>query len=164
MPTVKHPFAILAPVPLRHLETGLDVAAKEAFVAFGTMKWELLVKVDEMREGDPIPVLIYPSHEDVPAKDGLVVSWWGWYVGHKSSKNGAHPSGMKYRPQSTAENTEDNQGHWAAFWHVEGLRRLPPEKQLPIGKIQGFKGGWRKSATPRGPEIVTLPESLSHES
>lgn len=34
---------------------------------------------------------------------------------------------------------------------------------MPIGKIQGFKGGWRKTAPPRGPELVTLPELLSCE-
>jgi hypothetical protein len=157
-----HDFAFLAPVPLQHLQSGLKVAAR-GYVAFGTRKWELLRKLDEMREGAPVPALIYPSHEDVPAKLTFLVCWYGWYVGHVDSPHGKHPLGMEHRPESTAQNPNDNQGHWAAFWHVEGLRELPKEKHVPIGKIGTIKGGWRKNAPPRGPELVELPELLSHE-
>lgn len=51
----------------------------------------------------------------------------------------------------------------AAFWRVAGLRELPKEKWLPIGKIGTIKDGWREDAPPRGPELVALPESLSYE-
>jgi hypothetical protein len=34
-------FAILAPVPLEHLQSGKDIAETEGFVAFGSRKWEL---------------------------------------------------------------------------------------------------------------------------
>lgn len=158
-----HDFAILAPVPLEHLDSGLIVARREGLVAYGTMKWELLGKVDGMRKGARVAVLMYPSHEDVPAKDSFVVSWFGWYEGSVYSVNGAHPDGMKYRPQSTAKYPADNRGHWAAFWHVKNLRALSADKQISIGKIQGYKGGWRKDKPPRGPELVTLPEKLSYE-
>ena len=33
-----------------------------------------------------VPVLIYPSHEDVAAKLNFVVSWLGWYVGCEESE------------------------------------------------------------------------------
>lgn len=156
-------FAILAPVPAEHLWAGLDVIAKEGKVAFGTRKWELFRQLDQMREGSRVAVLIYPSHLDGEGSASLVVSWFGWYAGSVDSVGGAHPDGMRFRPATTAKYPTDNKGSWAAFWHVEGLRELPPSKRLAIGKIAGFKGGWRKNAPPRGPELVTLPEMLSYE-
>ncbi|MBY0324751.1 MAG: hypothetical protein K2X72_38980 [Reyranella sp.] len=156
-------YAILAPVPLEHLQSALDGGSDWKYVAFGTRKWELFRQVDAMRDGSRVAMLIYPSHEDENAKTSLVVSWFGWYVGCIDGIGGAHPEGMTFRPPSTALNPSDNKGHWAAFWHVAGLRELPKEKQMPIGKIEGFKGGWRKTAPPRGPELVTLPEKLSYE-
>lgn len=80
-----HDFALLAPVPLEHLMSGLKLQAAKDFIAFGTRKWELLRKVDLMR-GRAVPVLVYPSHEDVPAENSFVVSWFGWYIGHAEHK------------------------------------------------------------------------------
>jgi len=155
-------YAILAPVPLQHLESGLDICSKEGSVAFGTRKWEFFRDLDEKRDGQPVAALIYPSHdEDLPAKLTFIVSWFGWYVRSVDSRRGFHPDGMKYRPPTTE--ITDNKDNWATFWHVEGLRELPRVKQLPIGRIQGIRGGWRKNAPPRGPELVTLPELLSYE-
>ena len=57
-------FSILAPVPLEHLQSGRAIASATGFVAFGSRKWELFRKVDELRGGARVPVLIYPSHED----------------------------------------------------------------------------------------------------
>lgn len=158
-----HHFAVLAPVPLEHLQSGQEVSKHKGFVAFGTRKWELLRKLDVMCEGAPVPVLIYPSHEDVPAKESFLVCWFGWYVGHVDGVMGQHPLGMNHRPPTTAQYPDDNKGHWAAFWHVEGLCELPKEKRLPISKIGTIKDGWRKNAPPRGPELVALPEILSYE-
>jgi hypothetical protein len=158
-----HSFAILAPVPLEHLKTGLTTAAEHPFVAYGTMRWELLRKLDQMRGGAPVATLIYPSHEGEDAPSNCRIGWFGWYVGHVDSKGGTHPDGMTYRPSSTGNYPADNKGHWAAFWHVAGLRRLPKHHELLIGKVQGFKGGWRKDAPPRGPELITLPDHLYDE-
>jgi hypothetical protein len=156
-------FAILAPVPEEHLVSGLQTIAAEGKVAFGTRKWELFRKIDGMRDGARVAVLIYPSHLDGEGKGTFVVSWFGWYAGSVEGVKGAHPDGMKYRPASTAAYQLDNQGSWATFWHVNGLRQLPAAKRLSIGRIEGYKGGWRKNAPPRGPELVTLPELLSYE-
>jgi hypothetical protein len=156
-------FAILAPVPLEHLESGLEIVASQGEVAFGTMKWELFRRVDAERNGARVAVLIYPSGEDVPAKPSFIVSWFAWYRRTESSVMGAHPDGMKFRPPTTAKYPLDNKGHWAAFWHVSGFRELPNQKCLAIGKLKGAKGGWRKTAPPRGPELIILPESLSYE-
>jgi hypothetical protein len=158
-----HHFAILAPVPHKHLESGEPVAEATGYVAFGTAKWELFQKIEADRDGAAIPVLIYPSDNDAAVSTSLMVSWWGWYIGHTQSKAGAHIDGMVHRPPSTAKYPADNTGHWPIFWHVKGVRRLAQEKQLPISKVPTIKGGWRKNAPPRGPELVALPEALSYE-
>jgi len=151
-------FAILAPVPLEHLKSGRELAATQPFVAYGTNKWDLMAKIDERAQGERVPMLLYPSHEGVEADPSCIVSWFGWYVGHKFANNaGRYPDASK-RPVSTKTD-----GPFAAFWHIEGLRELPKDKQTPIGKIQGFKGGWRKDAPPRGPELVLLPEIFEDE-
>jgi hypothetical protein len=153
-------FSILGPVPLEHLQSGRAIASATGFVAFGSRKWELFRKVDELRGGARVPVLIYPSHEDVAAKLSFVVSWLGWYVGCEESGNGKHSKGMAHRPPTTGQYTSDNQGHWAVFWHVCDLHELPAAQRLPISAIQTVKGGWRKTAPPRGPELVATPSTL----
>lgn len=153
-------FAILAPVPLEHLQSSTDIAQKNGFVAFGSWKWELFRKIDELRDGARVPVLIYPSHEDVPTKLSFVVSWLGWYVGCEESGNGKHSKGMTHRPPTTSQYTSDNQGHWAVFWHVCDLHELSVTQRLPISAIQTIRGGWRKTAPPRGPELVAFPSTL----
>lgn len=153
-------FAILAPVPLEHLQSGAQIAKDTGFVAFGSRKWELFRKVDEMREGLAVPVLIYPSHEDVPAKDSFIVSWAGWYLGAEETPNGRHSGGMAHRPPTTGQYGGDNQGYWAVFWHVRDLIDLPQSQRLPISAVQTIKGGWRKDAPPRGPELVATPSTI----
>src|SRR5690606_29577888 len=128
-------FAILAPVPSEHRCSGKDVATAEGFVAFGSMKWELFRRVDALRGGQEVPVLIYPSHEGAPAKLSFVVSWFGWYIGHVDSVGGSHPDNMKHRPPTTGHFPPDNSGHWAVFWHVTRLRQLSKELRMPIGDI-----------------------------
>ncbi|MFD2262816.1 hypothetical protein ACFSM5_07945 [Lacibacterium aquatile] len=153
-------FSILAPVPLEHLKTGREIAITTGFVAFGSRKWDLFRKVDELRGAAPVPVLIYPSHEGVSAKSNFLVSWLGWYVGCEESGSGKHSKGLTHRPPTTGQNVSDNQGHWAVFWHVSDLYELPVGQRLPISAIQTVKGGWRKSAAPRGPELVSTPSAL----
>lgn len=150
-------FAILAPVPLQHLQSGVAIARDTSFVAFGSRKWELFRKVDELRSGARVPVLIYPSHELLPAKISFIVSWVGWYVGSEESGSGKHSKGMVHRPPTTDDDTSGNRDDWAVFWHVCDLRELPIAQRLPISAIRTVKGGWRKSAPPRGPELVATP-------
>lgn len=153
-------FAILAPVPVEHLQFGADIARKSGFVAFGSRKWELFRKVDELRGSARVPVLIYPSHEDVPANASFIVSSFGWYIGCEESGNGKPSKGMTHRPPTTSHYASDNQGHWAVFWHFCDLQELLAGQCLPISRIQTIKGGRRKTAPPRGPEIVATPSTL----
>jgi len=153
-------FAILAPVPLEHLQSGVQIAQDTGFVAFGSRKWELFRKIDQMRAGNPVPVLIYPSHEDVPASASFIVSWKGWYLGSEEAPKGRHSTGMTHRPPTTGQYEGDNHGHWAVFWHIQSLTELPPAQRLPISSIQTITSGWRKEAPPRGPELVAPPSTI----
>jgi hypothetical protein len=163
VPDVTDEFAIVAPVPLEHLETGEGVAKDTGYVAFGSMKWELFRDIDQRRGDAAVPVLIYPSADDSPTSLALRIAWCGLYIGSSESKGGAHVSGMRHRPSSTEKYAGDNKGHWAVFWHVSDLRRIEPAKQLPISALQTVKGGWRKNAPPRGPELVQVPDALRAE-
>ena len=164
-----HHFALLAPVPREHLLSGCLIAEATGFVAFGTRKWELLRELNTKRCDDDglitgrVAVLIYASLDSIPAQNSSIVSWFGWYDGSEETSNGAHSQKMKHRPPTTAAYPTDNRGHWAAFWHVRGLRELPLAKRKPVGEIARIVGGLRKNAAPHGPELVELPETLSYE-
>lgn len=149
-------FALFAPVPSVHLRDGLDVCTSKGKVAFGSRAWEVFRELDEIRSGQTLPVLIYASMADTYGP--VVVSWMGDYLGHVESKGGAHPSGMDFRPPSTAEHTSDNLGWWAIFWEVANLKELPAEQRLSVERIQSRKGDFYKSSfIPEGPIIVQNP-------
>lgn len=150
-------LALLAPVPQGHLEAGQTVAAERGFVAFGSRKFELFRLIEERREGWPVPVLIYASHEEEPVTLNSLISWVGWYIGSEETHSGRHSRGMEHRPATTADNPTDNLGYWAVFWHVERLQPLAVENRFPLSRLQTIAGGWRKDAPPRGPELVARP-------
>ena len=152
-------FAILASVPLEHLESGRVVAAEKGFVAFGSEKFELFRDIEQRRKGKQVLSLIYASH-DQDAKGTPKVSWVGWYIDRKESNNGRHPRGMEHRPPTTTKNATDNRGHWAVFWHVRQLEPLAAGDCLRISELYTLKGARRKPAAPRGPELVDFPASI----
>ena len=134
------------------------------FVAFGSNKWELFREIDKLRQGRKIAALLYPSYDDTALHLNYMISWFGWYAGHVESKGGAHPLGMKHRPPTTAKYPADNAGYWSVFWHVAGLHELPKGKRLKISGTESWASGkWRKSAAPRGPELIALPSELANE-
>lgn len=153
-------FALLAPVPLEHLISGQEVCEQTGFGAFGSGDWEFFRNLDALREGQPVPVLFYPSHDDTSDFRAFKVSWIGWYVGHVESRNGAHPKKMLHRPPTTEKYSGDNLGVWAVFWHVRGLTELPAEKRMAISDLETVAGGWRKDAPPRGPQRVAWPANI----
>lgn len=151
-------FALLAPVPREHLDGAQEIADSEGFVAFGSMKWELFRQLDTIRNEQPVPVLIYPSHEGVSAKLTFTIAWTGWYIGHVEAVGGAHPDGMKHRPKSMAKYANDVSGYWAVFWHVKDLKPLPEDEHQPISSLKSHASSkYRLNAPPRGPEIVARP-------
>ncbi|MGO8657259.1 hypothetical protein ACC771_16785, partial [Rhizobium ruizarguesonis] len=74
--------------------------------------------------------------------------------------NGRHSQGMQHRPPTTGQYSNDNKGHWAVFWHLSQLQQLAVKDRFPISKLQTVKGGWRKNAPPRGPELVAVPSFI----
>lgn len=149
-------IALLAPVPLVHLQDGVETCASKGKVAFGSRAWEVFRELDELRAGRDIPALIYASmaNSDGPA----VVSWQAQYIGHVDSRNGAHPAGMEFRPPSTVEYASDNLGWWAVFWEVRDLKEIPEEQRLSVQEIQSRAGQYYKpSFIPEGPIIVQNP-------
>lgn len=150
MPTV----ALLAPVPIEHLRDAIAVCEAEGKVAFGSRAWEVFRELDAERHGAPVDVYIYPSGD--PKSEKLEASWYGRYVGHVESKNGAHPEGMRLRPPSTAKYPADNKGHWAVFWELDQIRELPAIERISTGDFVGHKTGkqYKKNFVPEGPLIV----------
>lgn len=157
MSAVTHKVSLLASVPEVHLQSGAEICRNEGFVAFGSMAWELFRKLDVLRDGLPVEVLIYPSHAGESVD--YTVRWRGKYIGHVHSEGGAHPDGMRHRPPTTTSNPEDNLGHWAVFWHVSDLQPLSDEEAIPIGRLRGYgkKQPYGRGFVPRGPVIVEAP-------
>lgn len=148
--------ALLAPVPMVHLEDGEGKCQEMGKVAFGSRAWEVFRELDALRNKEPVPVLIYASMTDIDGPPS--VTWRARYLGHVHSKNGAHPDGMKYRPPSTGEHPSDNVGHWAVFWEVDELHRLRADEIILIKSLQGLSGKYYKPEfVPEGPIIVQNP-------
>ena len=66
-------IALLAPVPLVHLEDGANICHEKGKVAFGSRSWEVFRELDELRKKQPVPVLIYASISDA---GGLPLVTW----------------------------------------------------------------------------------------
>lgn len=145
-------FAILAPVPEVHLEASKEVLSREASVAFGTGHYSLFDKVDELRQGEPIQVFIYASHEEAQAERSFMVKWRGFYVYQVRHSDGRHPE-EKFRPVSALTDKPS----WMTFWHVAELEKMDKADWFPISKVPAMKGGWTKREPPRGPVLVGLP-------
>jgi len=151
-----NPFVqLLAPVPLGHLQSGLQVLAAERYVAFGSRAWELFRKLDELRADRPVRIWIYASdnpNQPLP----LSATWTGVYVGHVTSRGGAHPQGMRYRPESTRRYEGDNSGEWAVFLHVTELRELSAGEYLPIHAMTGLDkaSSYSQAFAPEGPILI----------
>ena len=67
-------LALLTPVPVEHLHSGLEVCTREGRVAYGSNSGLCLAGLRHDLEGEECDVLFFASHEGVsgPAK----VTWW----------------------------------------------------------------------------------------
>jgi hypothetical protein len=147
-------IALLAPVPLVHLLDGETTAATKGKVAFGSDNQNLFLRLDSLREGMPVDVYIYASHND--GQGHCDASWHARYIRHVESKRGTHPDGMEYRPLSTAKVSER---HSKLFWEVEDLRRLPKEQRMALAELTGFgkKKSYGHAFAPKGPLLIEHP-------
>jgi hypothetical protein len=64
MSEVEPSVELLAPVPLEHLRSGLEVLAHEPFVAPGSRAWQVFRTLDELRADHAVRVWIYASDND----------------------------------------------------------------------------------------------------
>lgn len=128
-------FALLAPIPLPHLEGAIALLKEKEFVLFGSDKFVDVFDRTEIGSD----VLIYVSHDDAaPA-----VSYRGTYhgiVGDPMQMRQLERQG--YRPPSTVGEK------WALFWKVSAIEKLA--KPIALSDIQLATGGYLKGY-PRGP-------------
>ena len=152
-------FALLAPVPLVHLESAQRVAERVPYVAFGSMKWEFFQEVDAARRSQPVHALLYPSHDEDRAEFSYKVGWLGWYIGSSSDQSEKHADEKAGRRPPTAIGDErDTPSFWAVFWRVARLTRIPPQKWVEIRALNNYRtGDGRENAPPRGPERIRIP-------
>jgi hypothetical protein len=110
-----------------------------------------------LRNGLPVDVFIYAAHNPLAQK--LAISWRAVYVGHVESLNGAHPEGMKFRPPSTGNYSDDNYGYWAVFWEIEDLHPLNESDYIPTGRFRGLekRKSYGKNFAPEGPILIHVP-------
>lgn len=154
------PFAILAPVPGAHLDSGTPLSWDREYVCFGSNAWELFRHADELAAGEPVPVLFYRSHDDSQAPT-CVVSAAGWYIGHtqdpaemtRDTKEGRRPPSMQLHAGGS-----DDIIHWGVFWRVVRIRPLEPAHQRPFREFKLLASKRSKqNAPPRGPVLIQRP-------
>lgn len=154
-------FAILAPVPRIHLEHAPGVAALTGYVSFGSDKWEVFRDVDSRRNGEPVRVLVYASHNEDLAEWGYVVAWQGLYIGSVedySAKRADEQSGHRPPSTHTTGSPTDRASGWALFWRVRDLIELPESERRELRHLQSYRTGKdREVSAPRGPEIIKRP-------
>jgi hypothetical protein len=150
-------FAILAPVPQEHLDSGEAVASAEGFVCFASDNFEFFRDVDERRAGQPVPILFYQSH----ASDGsprFETPWFGWYEGRIEDAAEKRQLEARHRPPTTTKYGGDHAGGWGTFYKVRVLRPLAPAERVPLYKFTLYKSGKPKmSHAPQGPLLVHRP-------
>lgn len=144
-------IALLTPVPLEHLVSGLDVCAREGRVAYGSDAGLCLAQLRHDLEGNDCDVLFYASHgigQIVP-----MVTWVGRFRGLRDPRGGRHPEHDRLRPPTT-----DEDGAWSIFYEISDLRRLEPGEGIPVSTLRSTTGRkLSKTYIPEGPMIVETP-------
>lgn len=157
-------LAILAPVPERHLVSGLEAIAAQfdsdelppdqpPKVAFGSMDFEVFGEVEKIRGGKAIEVFIYAADAKGDQPLNPEVTWRGLYIGYVGSRRGRYPGKSIHRPQSTATDPPT----WAVFWELQELE--PLKKPVAIGKLRGKdkKTNYQPRFIPEGPVLIEYP-------
>jgi hypothetical protein len=154
-------FALLCPVPDEHLEEGVSVAVDTGYVCYGSNAWEVFRELDKMRGNEDVPVLFYPSYEDIDSKLTYQITYVGWYFGHVTSDAEKHADDKaQHRPKTVDKyrGDYDSPHHWGLFWRVRDLRKLAAGEQAPVGSLISYKSGTKRlDKPPRGPSVVVRP-------
>ena len=152
---LSYDVALLAPVPLEHLESGRKTCLSAGKVGFGSRAWETFSKIDALRAGLPVVVYIYASHSEKPL--GSKVSWRAYYIGHVRSEHLPLSYEQQFRPRSTDQHSDDTRTYWPLFWEVIDLQ--PLVTPIPINQFSGLgrKKPFQKMFVPEGPLLVEYP-------
>lgn len=138
-------IALLAPVPLEHLESGLLKCASAGQVAFGSDSGMVLTELAAYASSADCPVLFYASH---PGSMPPTVTWTGCFAGLKG-KNDA----KAFRPGST-----DSDGEFLIYYVVADLKKLAANQHLLISSLKTSKGKkLAKTFVPIGPTLIENP-------
>jgi hypothetical protein len=93
-------------------------------VAFGSRAYDVFIKLNEIRDGEPVDVFIYESYGS--GQYEFKVSWRARYLRFEEAVNGMHPN-PEFRPLSTLRDTNDS----LLFWEVDSLQQvLEPVQKL----------------------------------
>lgn len=153
-------FALLAPVPLIHLESALTIADEVPYVCFGSDLFHFFRSVDQDRGGADVPILLCAT-ENQDSSASYIVKYFGWYVGaiedatlqRVERKDGRiPPSARENRAAGIA--TED----WAVLYCVRDLRALAQHEVIRIDELtNAASGSSRALAAVRQPQRVSRP-------
>jgi hypothetical protein len=97
-------------------------------------------------------VYIYASEDPDVQSEARHVSWSALYVNSVPSVYGKHPEGMKYRPESTVDDTDSK-----IFWELTDLKLLP--ERIPLAQLTSFltKKKYPAAFPPRQPCLMMHP-------
>lgn len=153
--TTTKQFAILAPVPERHLISGMEAlneqldADLEPRLAFGSNAFEVFTKADDLRDQCLVNIYIYASHAESPTFKPHV-AWKATYLEQLHSRRGRYPGNKNHRPPTTATDKDV----WGIFWLIKELEQLA--QPIPIEDFRGFekKSNYPPRFLPEGPMLV----------
>lgn len=125
---------LLAPIPLAHLQSALQMLTEKDFVLLGSGSHELFQKIDEGSE-----VFIYVSHDTAEP----VVRYGGIYRGLVDTELEIHRLVKQGHRPLTATGEK-----WPFYWKLSYIGRL--DHPIPLRQIQ-LESGAFLTGYPRGP-------------
>lgn len=145
-------IALLTPVPLQHLESGLAKCRQTGLVVYGTEATIVLSDfAKSVEDGSSADIFFYAS--EGRAVGPPVVTYRGRFEDYRGARAGrADKEWSRHRPDSTSSD-----GAWQSFYAVSDLRKL--EEPIPISQFSKRNTATTLSRTfyPRGPIIIDAP-------
>lgn len=140
-------IALLAPIPLRHLESALVIHKDCKMAAFGSDKSDVFRELDKVRNKQPVDVYIYASHAD--GHFDPEITWVARYI------RSAEHCDRNLRPSSTITDTP-----FRIYWIVDELRRERKE-HLRVAKLIGYGKDkqYGPKFVPKGPMLIKHPQN-----
>jgi hypothetical protein len=138
-------IALLAPVPIRHLESAPDTIKAWGKVAFGSNKFEVFDTLDKERNNELVDVYIYASHDGGRFYPEI------WLARYIESGERCYPN---LRPASTNSDTP-----FGIYRVVDELRQVGSKKHLHVAELTAY-GKDKPYGTrfvPEGPMLINHP-------